>query len=85
MKIRSESFTAEIPVTFYGVAISPEFQKRLPNDGTAVFPWFLRFTGTSKAALAKIALECTNGVRDELRKDQVKMFEVNIDEVPWDE
>jgi hypothetical protein len=83
MKIRCESFNAEIPVTFYGVAFSPEFQKRLPNDGTAVFPWFLRFMSCDKAAMIQVATECTNGVRDDLTKEQVKVFEINIDEVEW--
>ena len=72
MKIRLNGFDALTPVTFYGVAISP-----VHNINEA---WFLRFTGTDKEAL-----ECTNGERGDFRKDQVKMFEINIEEVAWHE
>lgn len=77
MKIRSEGFSALTPVTFYGVALSP-----VHNINEA---WFLRFTGTNKEELAQIALECTNGERGTFRKDQVKMVEININEVSWHE
>ena len=87
MKIRSESFNANLPdggsLTFYAVATDPALEGRLEHDGTSVKPWFFRFTGVNKDSLENTAHEIMSGERGSaLPADQVKMFKVTIEEVP---